>query len=211
MGTINKGILGPFSGTVGTVIGGTWNGIPYMRSKPGPRKGAPSEKQVAQQVRFTVMVKYLQPMTDLLALGFRDSSARMSGFNIAVKYNLDSALTGVYPDFTVDPAGLLVSRGPLRAAQSAAVASAVAGQLAFSWKDNTVSGSSSAGDKAILVAYSPELHQVVFTTAGAARSAQADVLAVPEFSGKKIDTYIGFVAANGRVSNSVYTGAVTVL
>jgi len=34
MGIINKGILGPVSGTVGTVIGGSWKGISYIRSKP---------------------------------------------------------------------------------------------------------------------------------------------------------------------------------
>ncbi len=33
MGTISKGILGGFSGTVGTVIGGSWKGIEYMRSQ----------------------------------------------------------------------------------------------------------------------------------------------------------------------------------
>ena len=33
MGRIEKGILGGFSGTVGTVVGGTWKGIAYMRSK----------------------------------------------------------------------------------------------------------------------------------------------------------------------------------
>jgi len=35
MGTIKKGILGGFSGKVGTVIGGVWKGIEYMRSIPG--------------------------------------------------------------------------------------------------------------------------------------------------------------------------------
>lgn len=32
MGTIKQGILGGFSGKVGTVVGGTWKGISYMRS-----------------------------------------------------------------------------------------------------------------------------------------------------------------------------------
>lgn len=31
MGTIKQGILGGFSGKVGTVIGGSWKGISYMR------------------------------------------------------------------------------------------------------------------------------------------------------------------------------------
>lgn len=33
MGTIKQGILGGFSGKVGTVIGSSWKGISYMRSR----------------------------------------------------------------------------------------------------------------------------------------------------------------------------------
>ena len=33
MGTIKQGILGGFSGKVGTVVGSSWKGISYMRGK----------------------------------------------------------------------------------------------------------------------------------------------------------------------------------
>ena len=49
MGTINKGILGGFSGKVGTVIGGTWKGIDYMRSKSNRRSFVPSQKQLERR------------------------------------------------------------------------------------------------------------------------------------------------------------------
>ncbi len=42
MGTISKGILGGFSGKVGTVVGGSWKGIDYMRSRSGRRTSDPS-------------------------------------------------------------------------------------------------------------------------------------------------------------------------
>jgi hypothetical protein len=48
MGTINKGILGGFSGKVGTVVGGTWKGIDYMCSKSNRRNFVPSQKQLEQ-------------------------------------------------------------------------------------------------------------------------------------------------------------------
>jgi hypothetical protein len=34
MGTIKKGILGGFSGRVGTIAGASWKGIAYMCSLP---------------------------------------------------------------------------------------------------------------------------------------------------------------------------------
>ena len=53
MGIISKGILGPFSGTVGTVIGGTWKGISYIRRRPLPTDREPSLLQMEQRARFT--------------------------------------------------------------------------------------------------------------------------------------------------------------
>ena len=49
MGRISKGILGGFSGTVGTVVGGNWKGIDYMRSKTTSRKSGSS---IAQDVHL---------------------------------------------------------------------------------------------------------------------------------------------------------------
>lgn len=47
MGTIKKGILGGFSGKVGTVVGSSWKGIAYMRSLPQNMKNPRTEGQVS--------------------------------------------------------------------------------------------------------------------------------------------------------------------
>ncbi|MDD3723512.1 MAG: DUF6266 family protein, partial [Lutibacter sp.] len=52
MGTIKKGILGGFSGKVGSVVGSTWNGISYMRSLPASVKNPRTEKQMSQRSKF---------------------------------------------------------------------------------------------------------------------------------------------------------------
>ena len=51
-GTIQKGILGGFSGKVGTVVGGSWKGIDYMRCKSNRRNFNHTDKQLAQQLKF---------------------------------------------------------------------------------------------------------------------------------------------------------------
>ena len=48
MGKIKQGILGGFKGTVGTVIGSSWNGIAYMKGRPQSVKNpktAPPQQQ----------------------------------------------------------------------------------------------------------------------------------------------------------------------
>ena len=69
MGKISKGILGGFLGKVGTVIGGYWRGISYMRSLATRSNTASSQAQLQQQARFSLASKFAQSMKDLLDLG----------------------------------------------------------------------------------------------------------------------------------------------
>lgn len=212
MAIINKGILGPISGTVGTVIGGSWKGISYIRSQSTSRRTSSTQPQLEQQAKFSLTMKFLQPMTGLLSISFREYAVAMSGFNNAMRYTLKNAVTGVYPAFSIDYALALVSRGDLPNSGNPSAASTAAGTVAFQWTDNTGVGKAQSTDASILVVYSPTRNQCLFTTAGAARSTGADTLAVSSFSGEEVQTFIGFMSADGKnIASSIYTGAVTVL
>lgn len=52
MGTIKQGILGGFSGKVGTVIGSSWKGIAYMRGRAQSIKNPKTEAQQKQRSFF---------------------------------------------------------------------------------------------------------------------------------------------------------------
>jgi uncharacterized protein DUF6266 len=212
MGIISKGILGGFSGTVGNVVGGSWKGIDYMRSQPAARKSSFTQAQLEQQARFALVVKFLQPLTGLLAVSFRDYAVKMSGFNNAMKYALMNAITGAFPAYTIDYSLVLVSRGDLPNALAPTAAATVAGQVNFTWTDNTGTGKAAATDAAILVVYCPARRQCIYLTAGALRPSGKAVLAVPSFSGQLVETYIGFISADGRyIATSIFTGELTVL
>jgi hypothetical protein len=211
MGTINKGILGGFSGKVGSVIGGSWKGIDYMRSKGSNRNSDPTEKQLAQQLKFGLTMRFLQPMAGLLDISFRNFAIMMTGMNNAFAYIIKNAITGVYPSFEIDYALALVSRGDLPNVLGPAVTSGAGSLLTFSWTDNSGVGIAKATDKAILVAYCPVLRQAIYTTAGGLRSDMTGELNLLPFSGLAVETYIGFIADNGRnVATSIFTGEVTV-
>ena len=164
MGTISKGILGGFSGKVGTVIGGTWKGIDYMRSQANKRSFDPSPAQLAQQLKFGLVMKFLQPMAALLEITFRDFAVRMTGINSAFAYTIKNAVTGVYPSFAIAYPLVLVSRGDLPNALAPAVTSGAKSTLTFSWTDNSGVGSASATDVGLFVAYCPSMHQVIYST-----------------------------------------------
>jgi len=211
MGTIQKGILGGFSGKVGTVIGGTWKGIDYMRSKANRRKFTPTQKQLEQQAKFTLAMGFVQPMAGLLEITFRDFAIKMSGVNNAFAYLLKKAITGTYPAFDIDYAVMLVSRGKLPNVLGPAVTSGAGSILTFSWTDNSGVAGAKETDQAVLVAYCPSLKQAIYTTAGGARNELTGELNVLPFSGLAVETWIGFISESGmEIANSISLGEVTV-
>lgn len=212
MGIIDKGILGGFSGKVGTVVGGTWKGITYMRSKgPGGRTTF-SQSQMEQHAKFAASIKFLQPMVSLLNTTFKDYAVKMTGFNNAMSYTLKNAITGTYPVYTVDYSLALVSRGDLPNALSPSASSTgTAGKVVFTWTSNQGVGKAAPDDKAVLVVYCPEMKLCVYTDAGPDRSTGTGELTVTGFAGKTVQTYVAFISADGRdLSNSIYTGQLTV-
>lgn len=211
MGTINKGILGGFSGKVGSVVGGTWKGIDYMRSKSNRKNFLATDKQLAQQMKFSLLMGFLQPMAGLLSISFRDFAVKMTGINNAFSYNYEKAITGVYPALSIDYSNALVSRGSLPNATGPAVTSGAGSILTFNWTDNSGVGGAASTDQAIFVAYCPGRKQCIFTTAGGARNALTGTLNLVPFSGQQVQTYIGFLSADEMtVSDSYFTGQVTV-
>lgn len=212
MGKISQGVLGGFSGKVGNVVGGTWKGIDYMRIKPANVTNPRTEGQVDQRSKFSTVLRFLQPMTDFLRVGFKLYANKMTQFNAAMSYNLNNSITGAYPNFMVDYANALVTRGNLSGAANGAASSPSAGDVQITWDDNSGSGSAQATDKALIVLLNTTRQEAVFTTAGPARSAGTETISVPsEYTGEDVEVFLGFISEDGsKVANSSYLGSVTV-
>jgi hypothetical protein len=210
MGIISKGILGPFSGTVGTVIGGTWKGIPYIRSRPLPTEREPSLLQLEQRARFALILRFLQTMTPLLHVSFKSMAVKMSGFNSALSYNIKNAVTGIFPDYELDYSMVLVSRGDLPNALNPEAELGAGTSITYTWTDNSGMGKAAPTDNAILVVYCPERSQCIFDF-GAERSTETDNIAIAAFAGLEVQTWVGFISQNAKnVATSVYTGQFTI-
>lgn len=212
MGKINQGILGGFSGKVGNVIGGNWKGIDYMRVKPASVANPKSEGQVDQRSKFSTALRFLQPLNEFLKVGYKNYAVKMTQFNSAMSYTLKNAMIGTYPNFTVDYANALVSRGALTAASNGTVTSPAAGAVFFSWTDNSSEGNAKGTDKAMLLIINNAKGEAIFTTAGQGRNTEGQTLVVPnDYSGDQVECFISFVSVDGSsVANSKYIGSLTV-
>lgn len=212
MGTIKQGILGGFSGKVGTVIGGSWKGISYMRSQAQSVSNPRTEGQVNQRTKFTLALEFLKPITDAIRVGFKLYAQKQTAFNAAMSYTLANAISGTSSsDYSLEYANALISRGSLTSAVNGA-ATVSSGNIVITWDDNSDVGSATSTDKAIIVALNASKSEAITDTAGATRSAGTQTIGVPsDWSGDEVQVYLGFVSEDSKeVANSDYLGAVTV-
>lgn len=212
MGKISQGILGGVSGKVGNIIGGNWKGIDYIRIKPSSVANPRTKGQVEQRTKFSTVLAFLQPMTDFLKTGFKLYSSGMTQFNAAMSYNLANAVTQNGTDIVIDYPNALVTRGNLTGVVNGNAVSNNPAEVVINWDDNSDSGNALASDKALIVALNTVKGEAIYTIAGPLRSAGTATMILPvEYSGDKIETYLGFISGDGsRVSNSAYLGSVTV-
>jgi hypothetical protein len=102
MGKISRGILGGFSGKVGSIIGATWKGIDYIRIVAANVTNPKTPAQESQRSKFVTVLRFLQPLVAFLRIGFRLYANRMTQFNNAMFYNFHNAIIGVLPNYSIE-------------------------------------------------------------------------------------------------------------
>ena len=211
MGSIKQGILGAFSGKVGTVIGYTLNGIAYMRGLATSHTDANTQAQQDQRAKFRLAVSFLRPLVALLHIGFKSASDKMSGFASAMSYTLENAIMGVSPNFSIDYTKVLVCRGNLPGALNAEAVSAVPGTIDFTWDNNTWDFGAKATDKVVLVVHHPLLNKTVSVIGAATRLTGNQSVELPlQFQGGEVQCWIGFTN-DAEFSNGEFLDAVNIL
>lgn len=210
MAKITQGILGGFSGKVGTVVGGSWKGIDYMRIHKKP-SNPNTEKQVNQRTKFTTALSLLQPITPFLRVGYKLFTAKQTAFNAAMSQVLNNAIVGDAPNVDIDYSKVQVSSGTLTPAVGG-VATYANEELTITWSNNAGSGSAKDTDKALVVIYNSVKGEAIFDTAGAARSEATQAFSLPvEWVGDSVQVYLGFITEDGKdVANSIFVGAVMI-
>ena len=212
MAKLKESPIGVLIGKIGQVVGAKWKGISVLRILPASISNPQTDKQLEQRMKFRVTMRFLQPMTQLLRLGWKNFAVGKTAFNSAMSYNVLNAIQGTYPNYTVDYPNALVSKGNLPPALNQVAASTVAGTVLFTWDDNSDEVGAETTDTSVLVVCNPEKNQAVFFAGLAERADGTQSVTVPHsFSGDLVHCYMGFQTVDGfELSNSKYAGAVTV-
>lgn len=210
MAKLSTGINGPIEGKVGTVIGSSWRGIPYIKAahRKKPERRTPDE--ALTQSSFSRLHFWLQPILPFLREGFKDYSETVFGFTAAKGYNLKYAFKGDRTNKELDPSLIQVSDGELPLPSYASVEKSGDFSLKFSW-DPFSESFDARRDQVMLLAYDDVKKKYRWILLGQFRSAGMDTLELEETPGCNYHVYLAFIAHDrSKRSKSVYLGRVEV-
>ncbi|MFN3755139.1 DUF6266 family protein [Flavobacterium sp.] len=212
MGTYNKGILGPFSGKVGTVVGASWRGKDILRSLPKKTDRTPTETQMLQRLKFTTVSEFLTPISNVITRYYGSGSGELTRRNQAMSYHMKEAVNYVDPNFVMVYNKVQISKGDLLGVQNPTVAVPGGDKITYSWVDNSGQGTAKPTDQLVVVIYAPTENLYYSLLNAAVRSDGTINLDMPTyFNGLQVQSWITFAAADGKsYATSVYMGAVTI-
>jgi len=208
MGRLIGGINGPIQGKVGTVIGSSRNGIPYLKGPYKSRTTKISKKEKENRSKFARAQFWLKPLLEFVREGFKDYSLKSQGFVAAKSYLLRNAFEGTSKDIIINPSLVKVSFGDLPLSGNITAKLTGKDKLQFTWDTDPVAGASPY-DQVMMLAYDIENAAAYFNITGQFRNTGSDVLLVNAAKGITYHLYVAFTAADrSRQSHSVYLGEI---
>ena len=215
MGIIKGGILGGFSNKTGAVIGAYWRTLNVMRGLPRKSSKAATQLQLDQQTKFKLIITMLTKAQGLINRGYNSSGRIQTSMNMAVSHNLENAIVGVSPLFSIDYPFVSFSKGSLDEATDTTLLGVATAKVNFAWAYDGESGETiSATDEATVVVYNPVKGRFVRLDAAALRSELGFALQMPaSYVGDTVHGYLIFFSQinKKRVSNTMYSGQAVVI
>ena len=208
MGKLISGINGPFLGKVGTSIGSSWKGIPYIKGPYKKRTGKASKAEKGNRNKFTMAQRWLKPTLDFVRVGFKNYTPTVDGFLAAKSWLLLHSFEGIQPDISINPALVKLSHGTLPLPADIKVEKTSGSRLQFSWDPAGIEDGHPK-DQVMLLAYDIDHSQVSTVIPGQFRETGADSMTLPPEEMRTWHIYLAFVAQDrSRQSDSVYLGTV---
>lgn len=213
MGRIRQGANGGFRGKAGSVVGSSWKGVDYIKGLPKKSSKPPTQAQLETQAKFKLLMRFLTSVNMFLQVGFgQKQSNRSTPANTAFQFNLGKAITGAYPNYTLDYANISFSDGALF---SAGTVTSVfdTDKIDITW-DTTLSDrlNKLGDDQLFILGYHPEKNEFLTTDDVPLRATGTATMPVPLHL-RQGDIHVWYFMADRTekyVSNTSYLGLITV-
>jgi hypothetical protein len=214
MNSLNDNILSNTEKTlqpkvIGTLVTKQIRHSEKIETTSNPHHNRPSRwpgMSIEFQVKTLLMIKFMRPLRDFMEQFHAVNPKKI------LRENIRNGFRNDHHKFRIDCTKIIFSKGNLPLAPGLSVSSPKSGKLVFTWTDNSGIGKCLASDKVFVAVFNRELKRWIFKSRAADRSTGHCSIGARPFSSKRVQTFIGFVSADGvRVSDSLFMGEVRVL
>lgn len=212
MAKYTNGIMGPASGSVGSLVACTWKGINYLRSKPRKTNKKRTPARLANEALFGYRNKFLLKLNEFVKIGLAHYKPTNTATMAAASLN-KHVVNGTAPDFLIDYPAVILSYGPLPGARDYEVTAFEPKSVSINWNPSAAEPGTSPHDLVMVMTWCENLQVAEYDLAAGKRKDGSATLSLPSaYSGKKIVVWIAFTSIDRKtVSMSEYLGEVDVL
>lgn len=213
MGQIKKGILGGFSGTVGTVVGANWRGMDIIRSRPRASGSNPTPAQLMQREKFALAIRFQNALRSMQSRLYGESAGVKSRVNLAASYLLKEVVAEQNGKAVLQMEKVIVTKGTVTGFQNLSVAPAANQTLDFTWADNSNQMLAKATDIFCTAIFEEESGEFAIHEGPEQRDGLTASVVLPAvWAGKTVHVYAFFQTADQKEAcNSVYLVMVDLL
>jgi len=151
-----------FSGSVGDVVGCQGPYGFYIRSRPRKSEKAPSRKQREARTKLGMAMAFLKPLKEIIYVGFASahpSRSKTAAMNAAASHLLNYAMEGEFPDISINPAAVRLSRGTLMPLPDVSLEQ-TGSEITVMWSPMLSPFSGHADDRVMVICYNLEEESV---------------------------------------------------
>jgi hypothetical protein len=196
--------FGKISGRHGTAVASVVKGENVIRVYTPPSNPNTIAQQ-AQRLKFAMIANAMNPLRSIITIGFGDKR----GYYQAVSLALRNAISGIYPDFSINYARIVLSSGSLPQSPLVSLSALTNMNVSVNW-DITLISSGTSNDVVYAVFLNPVNQTLVFSEAQAVRDDGTLTVILPApWLGATIHSWLFFISADRKQSSvSQYLGTV---
>lgn len=184
-----------------------------MRSKPIDVKNPKTPGQINQRSKFSIIVAEARKLLSMLKVSFQNAAIGMSAFNVFVKDNIKTAITGLPGSYAIDYSLLKIAKGPLAQTNNVGSGSDLASKVKRTWSPPIDPLDTANLDLLFCASFNEDKNEWFYGKSLTTRDAGTDQQTVPAtWSGDTVHVYTFFVnPAGNQCSDSVYSDTIVVL
>jgi hypothetical protein len=217
MAILEQGLIGTFTGKMGSLVVSRWKNKYVGKAKPKASSKPGSDIQLDYRSKFTLMGKFLRRFTELIPVGYQNPQVGTTKINDAMSYNLLNSISGVYPNYKVNYANIKLSepgfKGDIDGVESFVLTALPQSKLKFTWKSPAVFNSKRTQDTdlAYVVFYHAD-KMITIDPPHPLRSKLELDISLPRMFLGEVHGWVFFGSADRKfVSHTQYLGKVIVI